>query len=99
MKDQLIRPLLFIYVALTLIGTALKIMHIGGANLIFPLIFLVGLILTVNALGEIFRNKDLRFGEKGMWLIGFLVLHPIAIVLYYFLRRNQLSRERKTIRF
>ena len=65
--------------------------EVGGA------VFVLILVIAVLALAgfeiwmivDAIQNRRLSSGEKALWVIGMILLHPIIGIIYYFTARKQ----------
>jgi hypothetical protein len=58
-------------------------------SLIFLLIFLLYLFFWLSMLVHCLQNRQLRDGEKIVWVVVLLFLHVLGPILYFFIVRNR----------
>ena len=74
---------LLIYSCCFLIGLYLVWLGCSIGDFLLVLGYVFALIIIVIALKDVFSNETLKASERMMWLTGFIVITPIAGILYY----------------
>lgn len=82
-KTTIYRLSLWIYSCSFLIGFYLVWLENSIGDFLLGLGFIFALIIIVIGLKDVFSNERLKLSERLMWLMGFIVITPIAGILYF----------------
>ena len=77
-------------------GTLFRFFHKDETNLIPAVGILFYLIFIITSISEILSIPNVSKTEKNMWINGFIILTPIAGLVYILSGRNRILKNRKS---
>ena len=95
-KEILLKASFFLYLLVMISGTLLRIFHKDEANLILTVGILFYLVFITSSISEILSIPNVSKNEKNMWINGFIILTPIAGLVYILSGRNRILKNRKS---
>jgi hypothetical protein len=74
----------------TVVGTCLKIIHAGGAEVFLIIGLIASLIFIVTAVYEVRTSKRIGYAEKTMWTIALIFIGGITGIIYMIVGRRRI---------
>ena len=73
---------LFISIPLFVAGATFKVLHLPIEDILFKAGLTLNFIAVIMGLIDVTANKELKWYERTMWVSAFVLLQPIAGILY-----------------
>ena len=91
--SSLYRILLNIGISVLIIGFLFRIMHWPGGTLLWNISYFLTVAYVIVGVIIVIRNQGKETLEKGLWIIGFLLIPPIIGIIFYHteIRRKKIA--------
>lgn len=95
-KEILLKASFYIFLLVMISGTLFRFFHKDEANLILAVGILFYLVFITSSISEILSIPNVSKNEKNMWINGFIILTPIAGLVYILSGRKRILKDRKS---
>jgi O-antigen/teichoic acid export membrane protein len=93
-KEILLKVSFFVFLIITLIGAFLNIYHWNEAGVIIAIGSFISICFIVLSLLEVVNSDTISQNEKTMWIVGLIVITPIAGLIYIVSGRKRILKNK-----